>query len=467
MTKYPSILVVDDERKMRTLLSMMLERKGYKVEQATNGKDALKKLSMSEFDLVISDIKMPEMNGKELINEMRRQNMVTPVVFITAFATIDSAVGMMQQGAADYVTKPFDESKIQITVKRALNLSKLLAENQEMRRELKDYQEPRQLIYKSKCMGGVVNLVKNVATVDTAVLILGESGTGKEIIARQIHSQSGRKDNRFVPVNCAAISSNLVESELFGYEKGAFTGADSRKRGKFQYANGGTLFLDEIGDMPLDSQGKLLRALEEKKFQRVGGNEEIPVDVRIICATNRNLESMVSQNKFRQDLFYRINVFPIMIPALRERKEDVIPLAIHLMKKFEFGKDHTITDDACQRLQEYPWPGNVRELTNIIERCLILTRDSKKITLDTLLFLTPVTPAHGTQVNIKLPPGGITLHRVQFSLVQQALQVADNNQTTAAKLLGLSRSKFRVLLKNMDGNKMESNPADSNQDGNK
>ncbi len=451
MAKNPYILVVDDERKMRTLLSMMLERKGYRTEQAENGKAALKKLLTSEYDLVISDIKMPEMDGKELIQKMRQQNMVTPVVFVTAFATVDSAVEMMRQGAADYVTKPFDESKIRITVERALNLSKVLTENRELKRQLKDEQKPRTLIYESKCMAGVVQLVKNVATVDTAVLILGESGTGKEIIARHIHSQSGRKDKRFVPVNCAAISSNLVESELFGYEKGAFTGAESRKRGKFEYANGGTLFLDEIGDMPLDSQGKLLRALEERKFQRVGGNEEIPVDVRIICATNRNLEAMVNRNKFRQDLFYRINVFPIVIPALRDRKEDVVPLALHLMKKFEFGRDHTISDDACQRLKEYPWPGNVRELTNIIERCLILTRDSKKITMDTLLFLTPGPPDRNEQVVIKLPPGGLALHQVQFSLVRQALQVAGNNQTTAAKLLGVSRSKFRVLLKNMNG----------------
>ncbi|MCG8548834.1 MAG: sigma-54 dependent transcriptional regulator [Desulfobacterales bacterium] len=452
MVKNPHILVVDDERKMRSLLSMMLERKGYRTDQAADGKSALKKLLQSDYDLVISDIKMPEMDGKELIQKMRQKNMIMPVVFITAFATIDSAVEMMQQGAADYVTKPFDEAKIYLTVERALNLSKVLVENRELKHELKQHQAPRKLIYESKCMGDVVKLVKNVATVDTAVLILGESGTGKEIIARHIHSQSGRRDKRFVPVNCAAISSNLVESELFGYEKGAFTGAESRKRGKFEYANGGTLFLDEIGDMPLDSQGKLLRALEERKFQRVGGNEEIPVDVRIVCATNRNLEAMVNRKKFRQDLFYRINVFPIVIPALRDRKEDVVPLAMHLMKKFEFGRDHSISDDACRRLNEYPWPGNVRELTNIIERCLILTRDSKKITLDTLSFLTPNPPAQNQQIAIKLPPGGLALHQVQFSLVQQALQVAGNNQTTAAKLLGLSRSKFRVLLKNMNGN---------------
>lgn len=452
-----TILIVDDETKMRTLLSMMLERKGYQTDQAVDGKDALRKVSESAYDLVISDIKMPEMDGKELINRMREQNIVTPVVFITAFATVDSAVEMMRQGAADYVTKPFDESRIHITVERSLNLSRIVSENRELKQELEEKQETRQLIYDSAAMGGVLDLVNNVASVDTAVLILGESGTGKEIIARYIHSLSLRSRKRFVPVNCAAISANLVESELFGYEKGAFTGAEARRRGKFEYADGGTLFLDEIGDMPLNSQGKLLRALQEKKFQRVGGNQEIPVDVRIICATNRNLETMVQQNKFRQDLFYRINVFPILIPPLRERKEDVVPLARYLMKTFPFGKDHTISDDACQKLNEYPWPGNVRELANVIERCLILTRDTQKITSDTLSFLKPNTPAAGGKVVVKLPPGGVQLHHVQFSLVKQALQAAGNNQTTAARLLGLSRSKLRVLLKNMDDDQQVEN----------
>ncbi len=445
------ILIVDDEPKMRILLSMMLERKGYQIDQATDGKDALKKLSICGYDLVISDIKMPEMDGRELIAKMRQQDIVTPVVFITAFATIDSAVEMMRQGAADYVTKPFDESKIWITVERALNFSRLVTENREMKLELEETQGHRQLIYSSSCMKDIVNLVKNVAGVDSAVLILGESGTGKELIARQIHAQSGRSSKRFVPVNCAAISSNLVESELFGYEKGAFTGAESRRRGKFEYATGGTLFLDEIGDMPLDSQGKLLRALQEKKFQRVGGNEEIPVDVRIICATNKNLETMVQENKFRPDLYYRINVFPILIPPLRERNEDIVPLADYLIKTFPFGKEHVISDNACKKLKEYQWPGNVRELANVIERCLILTRDTKKITSDTISFLRPTAPAEGGQAIVKLPPGGVALHQVQFSLVKQALQAAGNNQTTAAKLLGLSRSKLRIIIKNIDG----------------
>ncbi len=444
------LLIVDDEDKMRTLLSMMLERKGFRVDQAGHGRQALELLEKKEYNLVISDIKMPEMDGKALIRAMRKQKILTPVIFITAFATIDSAVEMMQEGASDYVTKPFDESRILLTIERAMTLSRLIAENQEMKEVLARTSQTHDLIFKSREMEGVVALAENVATVDTAVLILGESGTGKEVVANHIHRQSLRKDNRFVAVNCAAISSNLVESELFGYEKGAFTGAAARTRGKFEFAGGGTLFLDEIGDLPLESQGKLLRALQEKRFQRVGGNEEIPVDVRVICATNRNLEQMVAQNKFRQDLFYRINVFPIMIPPLRARKEDIVPLAEYIMTTFSFGQGHTLTEGACQKLREYTWPGNVRELANVLERCLILTRDTGQITADTLSFLQVPEARQTRTVTIQLPAGGIPLQQVQMSLVQQALQASGNNQSTAARLLGLSRSKFRVLLKNME-----------------
>jgi len=444
------ILIVDDEEKMRNLLSMMLERKGFRVDKAVHGKDAMEILAKNTYDLVISDIKMPEMDGKTLIAQMRKEKILTPVIFITAFATIDSAVEMMQQGAIDYVTKPFDNAKILLTIDKALNLSRLITENQEMKEVIAKGQG-RDLIYNSNGMKEVVALAENVATVDTAVLILGESGTGKEMIASHVHKTSLRKNNRFVPVNCAAISSNLVESELFGYEKGAFTGATARSRGKFEFADKGTLFLDEIGDLPLESQGKLLRALQEKKFQRVGGNEEIPVDVRVVCATNKDLEQMVLKGKFRQDLFYRINVFPICLPPLRQRKEDIVPLAEYLMKTFTFGKNHTLTEGASQKLTEYPWPGNVRELANVLERCLILTRDTGQVTADTLSFLRVAQAQAPRKLVFKLPPGGIPLEQVHMSLVKQALQSAGNNQTSAAKLLGLSRSKFRVLLKNVDG----------------
>lgn len=448
-----NILIVDDEDKIRHLLSMMLEKKGHTTQGASNGRVAFEKLKEERFDMVFSDIRMPEVDGKALISEMRSTGIGTPVVFITAFATVDSAVEMMRQGAADYITKPFDEEKILIAVERTLKLSSLIAENQAMKQQLKRANEKYTLVYRSSPMKTIVSLAQSVAVVDTAVLITGESGTGKELIARFIHMQSARNGTRFVPVNCAAISANLVEAELFGYEKGAFTGAAKVQKGKFEYADGGTLFLDEIGDLPLESQAKILRALQEKKFQRVGGNEEIPVDVRVICATNRNLEEMVHTNKFRQDLFFRINVFPIEMPPLRKRKDDIIPLSAHFLKTLGMTDNHELTQGACQKLLEYPWPGNVRELANVMERATILTRQTGRITSEALSFL-QIQPPEGNHNGLfNLPPNGIQLQEVQISLVKQALEAAGNNQTAAAKLLGLSRAKFRVLLKNTEENR--------------
>jgi DNA-binding NtrC family response regulator len=450
------ILIVDDEDKIRHLLSMMLERRGYTTEMAANGQEAFEKLKSSKFDMIFSDLRMPEVDGKALILMMSNAKMCTPVVFITAFATVDSAVEMMRQGAADYITKPFDEETIFITVERTLKLSSLIAENQAMRQQLQRAEGKHTLVFKSQQMRNIISLAANVADSDTAVLITGESGTGKELIARYVHTKSRRNRGKFVPVNCAAISPNLVESELFGHEKGAFTGAGKTKLGKFEYADQGTLFLDEIGDLPLESQAKMLRALQEKKFQRVGGNEEIPVNVRVICATNRKLEKMVNNNEFRQDLFFRINVFPIEILPLRNRKDDILPLAAHFLKIFTGKEKHELTKGACQKLVEYPWPGNVRELANAIERGTILTKNSGKITSETLSFLKVQYPGGLNDSIIKLPPNGIQLQTVQVSLVKQALTAAGNNQTSAAKLLGLSRAKFRVLLKNIeDDDKLE------------
>lgn len=446
------ILIVDDEEKLRNLLSMMLESQGHMVDKAGDGKEGFLKQVDETYDLVISDIKMPEMDGKDLIAQMRSNKIHTPVIFITAFATIDSAVEMMRAGAIDYITKPFDEEKIYIAVERGLRISGIYAENMKMKEALKEKQTQYQIIFGSQIMKNVVKQSESVAKTDTAVLITGESGTGKELFARYIHNSSSRKGNPFVPVNCAAISPNLVESELFGYEKGAFTGANSKKMGKFEYAASGTIFLDEIGDMPLEAQTKLLRALQEKRFQRVGGNQEIPADVRVVCATNRNLEEMVEKNQFRQDLFYRINVFPIQIPPLRMRKEDILPLAAYMLKRFDFGHNHSITEDACRILQAYNWPGNVRELANVIERSIILTMDTKAITSETLSFLNG-NVKETSSFQIEIPPGGLSLDQVQQAFVKQALTEAGNNQTKAAELLGISRARFRVLLKNSEEGK--------------
>ncbi len=443
------ILVVDDEKKMRHLLSIILEREGHKVDQAGDGIDALDMIKNRPYDMVISDIKMPALDGTGLLKEIKNLDILCPVVFITAFATVDSAVEAMRCGAVDYITKPFETERILMTVERTLNLSKIMAENIELKKELSKTFGKDTIIYVSKEMENVMELAARVAKSDSAVMITGESGTGKELLARFIYHSSFRADKKFVPVNCAAISPNLAESELFGHEKGAFTGADRKKMGKFEFAAGGTIFLDEIGDLPIEAQAKFLRALQEKKIQRVGGNEEIDVDVRVLCATNRNLNELVEKGEFRQDLFFRINVFPIECPPLRKRKDDIVPLAGYFLKK-NFNKKAELTDGAIRILMEYDWPGNVRELANAMERAMILAGDQNVITAEVLSFLRnmPETcnePDNGKK--IYLTSDGISLEELEKDLVRQALELSGGNQSAAANLLGLTRSKFRVLLK--------------------
>ena len=445
------ILIVDDEERMRHLLSIMLESRGYQVSQAGDGAEALEMINEMPFDMVITDIKMPRMDGIELLGKIRERNIPCPVVFITAFATVDSAVDAMRQGAVDYITKPFEEERILLTVERTLRLSRIMSENKDLKQQLRQAEGRHEIIYASQAMASVMELASRVANTDSAVLISGESGTGKELLARYIHDMSPRKEKRFVPVNCAAISPSLVESELFGHEKGSFTGANRRAEGKFEYSSGGTLFLDEIGDLPLEAQAKLLRALQEKRIQRVGGNEEIPVDVRVVCATNRKLPERVDSGDFRQDLFFRINVFPLQPPPLRERMEDVIPLAEYFLRQQGLAQTVTLDQTAVQALSAYDWPGNVRELANAVERAVILAGDTGLITADTLSFLAPAAPpclCH-SQGKFDLPPQGIVLEELERDLARQALEKAGNNQSAAAKLLGLTRAKFRVLMKHV------------------
>ena len=329
------ILIVDDEERMRHLLSIMLSRKGYHVEQAADGMEALEMIGAAPFDMVITDIKMPRMNGAELLRKINEMEIPPPVVFITAFATVESAVEAMQQGAVDYIIKPFEEDRILLTVERTLGISRIIAENRDLKSEVRKAAGSEEIIYASPKMGKAMDLASMVSQTDAAVMISGESGTGKELLARYIHNASPRRKERFVTLNCAAISPSLVESELFGHEKGSFTGAIQKCLGKFEYADKGTLFLDEIGDLSLEAQARLLRALQEKRIQRVGGNEEIPIDIRFICATNQSLSENVKMGKFREDLFFRINVFPIELPALRERKDDVILLARYFLRRLD------------------------------------------------------------------------------------------------------------------------------------
>ena len=448
-----SILIVDDEKKMRHILQLMLEREGFKTEQAENGKVALGMLQKKEFGVVITDLKMPEMDGLSLLEEAKKINPDLPIVVITAHGTIESAVEAMQKGAIDFITKPFEEDKIVITVKRSLRISKLSEEVKVLKEELMKRFDFSGIIAHSKNMLEILNQASMVAKApDSTVLIQGESGTGKELLARSIHYNSIRSEHRFVAINCAAIPSELIESELFGYEKGAFTGAHKRKEGKFEQAHGGTLLLDEIGDLSLEAQAKVLRILEQKEFERLGGNESIKSDVRIIGATNKDLDQLSDQNAFRKDLLFRIKVFPLYIPALKERREDIVPLAEHFLTGFaqSMGKPHPgFTEPAKVFLRKQEWPGNVRELENSVERAVIHSPDGT-IDVNHLTFPTfGEKEVRSVDVDYILPPEGIDLEDLEKSVVDQALEIAKNNQTKAAHLLGLSRGRFRVLLKNV------------------
>ena len=447
------ILVVDDEKKMRHILQLMLERESLRAEQAENGKEALDILQQKRFDLIITDLKMPVMDGMSLLEEAKRIDPDLPIIVITAYGTIENAVEAMRKGAIDYITKPFEEEQILITVKRCLKFSRLSEEVKILKEELIKRFDFSDIIAHSQKMLEILNQASMVAkTPDSTVLIQGESGTGKELLARAIHYNSTRSEHRFVALNCAAIPSELIESELFGYEKGAFTGAVKRKEGKFEQAHGGTILLDEIGDLSLAAQAKVLRVLEQKECERLGGNESIKVDVRIIGATNKDLDLLSESNVFRKDLLFRIKVFPLYIPPLKERREDIIPLAEHFLKQFTeaMGKPHPgLTEQAKKFLRKQEWPGNVRELENTIERAVIHSPDGT-IDISNLTFPSfGGKEGHELDSDFMLPPEGISLEKLERSLLEQALDISDNNQSQAAKLLGLSRGKFRVLLKNI------------------
>ena len=448
------ILIVDDEARIRQILKIMLISLSHEVDEAEDGMAALEKLEQKSFDLVISDIRMDHLDGHGLLQKIREADIPCPVVFITAFASTESVVEALRLGAVDYLVKPFDETQVTVAVERALGMAKLLSENKLLKLAIKNGRDER-FVFASRDMAEVEEMAVKVAQSDATVLITGESGTGKEVIARLIHRASTREKQRFVAVNCAAITETLVESELFGHEKGAFTGANSRKQGKFEYADGGTLFLDEVGELPLNSQAKLLRAIQERKFQRVGGNDEIPVNTRIVCATNQDLARMAAEKRFRQDLYYRLAVFPIHVPPLRERKEDLPSLVRFFIEKFAHVHDvgsEAVTKGALKKLAEYSWPGNVRELANVVERVMILKAGGLPMTSDDLRFISIGDERDEVQDNLfNIPPTGIDYDEIQKNIVQQALDMTAGNQSRAARLLGLSRARFRTLLKLLEG----------------
>jgi DNA-binding NtrC family response regulator len=381
------ILVIDDEPAIRSSLSKFLrDRKGHHVDEAGHGAEGWKRMRAAEYDLVITDLVMPEVNGLEFIARARVEWPEVPIIVLSGRAVFRDVVEAMRAGAYDFIAKPVEDlEELAAVVDRALERRRLVAENVSLRDRNLALQEALsagaaadEIVGKSAALQRVLKDAEMVAPTDSTVLLRGETGTGKEMVARAIHRLSGRREQPLVIVNCAAIPATLIESELFGHEKGAFTGAAHRRRGKFELAHGGTIFLDEVGDIPLETQVKLLRVLQEQAFERVGGNETVQVNVRLMAATNRDLEPAVAQKAFRADLFYRLNVFPITLPPLRERRDDIVPLALHFARKHATRMRRTvegIAPDALERLQAYPWPGNVRELENVIERAVIYCRD--------------------------------------------------------------------------------------------
>src|SRR6266576_2636011 len=442
----PAILIVEDEAKMRRLLELNLGEDGFTTFSAEDAETGLKLLQQNPIDLIVTDLKLPGMNGLEFLQAVKRQNSALPVVVMTAFGSVETAVEAMKAGASDYVLKLFSLTEMRMVIHKELDVRNLREENRSLREALgKRYAHPN-VVARSPKMQEVLATLERVAPTNATVLLGGESGVGKDLIARAIHEKSRRVNGPFLKINSTAIPENLLESELFGFEKGAFTGAVASKPGKFELADKGTLFLDEIGDVPPATQVKLLRVLQEREFERLGGTKTVKVDVRLIAATNRDLREALEQGTFREDLYYRLNVVPIDIAPLRERKEDIPDLVNLFVSRFagESGKGiEGISPQAMQMLVNYHWPGNVRELQNIIERACALAKGDVIEPADIHLDTRPVRDE--TSENHFLPEG-MTLERWEDEMIQEALRRASGNKSQAARLLGLSRNALRYRL---------------------
>ncbi|MCI0329955.1 MAG: sigma-54 dependent transcriptional regulator [candidate division Zixibacteria bacterium] len=429
------ILIVDDEKLVRDFLQETLSQGGYSVRTADNGEAGLKEVGDREFDLVFTDVKMPHTSGIDLLKAVKQSSPFTSVVVITAYGTVADAVEAMKLGAFDYLPKPFTPEHIEVTAKKALEYRRLLLENRHLKKELAGKFE--NIIGRTPSMKKVFDLLESVAPSRATVLVIGESGTGKELIARAIHLYSSRKESPFVRVNCAALPEGLIESELFGHEKGAFTGALRQTRGRFEMADGGTLLLDEISEIPIGLQAKLLRVLQEREFERVGSGYTLKVDVRVIATTNRNLAEAVKKGSFREDLYYRLNVVKVEMPPLRERKEDIPLLAAHFIQKYaaENGKKiDGVAPRALSLLTDYPWPGNVRELENFIERAVVVAQSNILSPSDFPKELLLGLAADGED---RLRPG-VTIEEVEKRLILKTLDAVEGNKTKAAQMLGIT-----------------------------
>jgi len=458
------ILIVDDERSMREFLEILLQREGHDVRACASVADALQALEDADFDLVISDIKMPGSSGLDLLERVKESSPDSPVILITAHGSTESAVEAMRLGAYDYLTKPCSVDEICLVVGKALEKYDLSSENKRLRRELQERSELPTMMGKSPRMKEVFDFVHRVAPTKTNLLITGESGTGKELIARAVHALSDRKERPFVAINCGAIPENLLESELFGHVKGSFTGAIANKVGLFEVADGGTLFLDEIGEMPLSLQVKVLRAIQDRTFKRVGGTNDVRVDVRILCATNRDLEADVKTGRFREDLFYRLNVIEVKLPPLRERIEDIAPLVHHFLQKYGREIDKPVRETAAEviaALESYRFPGNVRELENLVERAVTLA-SGPRITLE---CLPPAVLRRSEPAPVDaLPESGANLNDLLATyerlLLSAALERAGGVKKRAAALLGISFRSFRYRLEKLGMDDSDDRDAD-------
>jgi len=446
-----TILIVDDEKNYLLVLEALLSAEGYETITAQNGGDALRLIDGADLDLVLTDMKMPGLSGMDLLVECKKRKPELPVIMMTAYGTIEMAVEAMKKQAYDYITKPFQNEELKLTIKKALDNYRLVKENRRLSEALSERHRFRNIIGKSRPMLRIYDLVDKVAQSRASVLITGPSGTGKELIAKAIHYEGPRRERPFISVNCGALTETLLESELFGHEKGAFTGAFALKKGRFELADEGTLFLDEVGDMPPPLQVKLLRVLQEMEFERVGGTKTMKVDVRVLSASNRNLKEDVSNEVFREDLYYRLNVIHIDVPPLRERMEDIRLLVNHFIEKYgkEAGKEKIeLSPEGWKALYAYPWPGNVRELENVIERAVVLNSGGV-IELKDLPAEFSQNP-EGLDVEGFIPPDAslqTTLEEIEEKMIRRALSHAGNVQSHAAEKLGITKSLIQHKMK--------------------
>ena len=444
------ILIAEDEETQRDLLEGFLKKEGFFVDAVTNGREALQKLKGSFYDIALLDYKMPEMDGLQTLREIRKLYPELPVVMVTAYGTVETAVASMKEGSLDYLTKPIDLDELLLIFQKVIERSNLIRENRDLRAKLQERYTFHNIVYGSPKMEEVMGLVSRVASSQATILIRGESGTGKELIAHAIHYASSRSEKPFVKVNCSAIPETLLESELFGHEKGAFTGATQKRIGRFEEADGGSIFLDEIGDLTPGIQIKLLRILQEKEFQRLGSNSNLKTDVRVITATHRDLEEAMKKGEFREDLYYRLNVITIHLPPLRERREDIPLLIDFFLKKYSTQNQKSISDvskEARNLLLHYPYPGNVRELENLVERAVVLCRGEIITTQDLPFHLQEGKPERewGLQKRLKNLPE--SLEEVERDLIVKALHQTQGVQTKAAESLGISERVLRYKMK--------------------